>query len=659
MKSRLVGLTTLRIVTVGLACLLLTAWTTVTLAEPGVRTTAERSSLARAGPSERSGSRDPVIVIEVVDGTPSGGDVGRHSSLTLDDQGRLAVAYEDTENGNLKFAVKDTAWAIETVDDEGSVGQFASLSIDADGRPNITYYDATRTAFKYAGWTEQSWSVETEIVDGTPSGGNVGEHSSLTLDDSGNLAVAYYDAGNFDVKYAVKDGTWAVEIVDAEGSVGQFASLSIDDLGQPSITYYDATQTALRYAGGLEQSWATAVEVVDGTPSGGNVGEYSSLTLDDAGNLAVAYYDRGNFDVKYAVKDGTWAVETVDDEGSVGQFASLSIDGLGQPSITYYDATQTALKYAGWLEQSWATDVEIVDGTPSGGNVGEYSSLTLDDQGRLAVAYYDAGNFDVKYAVKDGTWAVETVDDEGSVGQFASLSIDGLGQPSVTYYDATQTALKYAGWLEQSWSTDVEVVDGGDSRANVGEYSSLTLDETGRLAVAYYDRTNGDLKFALKDSTWAIEVVDDTDDVGQHPSLSIDTEGRPNVSYYDVTDTRLKYAGWLTPPVGVAEEEEPAADGSDTVPMAFAVFSPLPNPSAGAVAVAYDVPAPGYEVTATVYSAAGRVVSDVDVGWRAPGSYTFTWNGRQRSGSRVASGVYFCRITVGSWSDTRRVVLVR
>jgi len=401
------------------------------------------------------------------------------------------------------------------------------------------------------------------------------------------------------------------------------------------------------------------IEVVDGTPSGGNVGEYSSLTLDDAGRLAVAYYDRGNADLKFAVKDGAWDVVVVDEAGDVGKYATMSIDSLGRANVSYFDATLTSLKYAGWLGQTWSAETEVVDGTPSGGNVGQYSSLTLDDGGRLAVAYYDVGNSDLKFAVKDGTWGVEVVDEAGSVGKYATVSIDSLGRANVSYFDATLTSLKYAGWLGQTWSAEMEVVDGTPSGGNVGEYSSLTLDDAGRLAVVYYDRGNADLKFAVKDGTWGPEVVDEVGDVGKYASVSIDSLGRRNASYYDATLMNLKYAGWLTPSVGVAESDNPDADDPDALPTTFAVSAPLPNPSCGSMSVAYDVPAPGYDVTATVYSAAGRVISDVDMGWTAPGRHAFTWNGTRRSGSKVASGVYFCRIRIGDWNATRRVVLVR
>ena len=73
----------------------------------------------------------------------------------------------------------------------------------------------------------------------------------------------------------------------------------------------------------------------------------------------------------------------------------------------------------------------------------------------MAVAYYDVGNSDLKFAVKDGTWGVEVVDETGSVGKYATVSIDSLGRANVSYFDATLTSLKYAGWLGQTWSAEM------------------------------------------------------------------------------------------------------------------------------------------------------------------------------------------------------------
>lgn len=75
------------------------------------------------------------------------------------------------------------------------------------------------------------------------------------------------------------------------------------------------------------------------------------------------------------------------------------------------------------------------------------------------------------------------------------------------------------------------ILEPGD---NVGEYASAANDTSGRVHVAYYDRTHGALKYALntEGKTWVTLVVDDADDAGRYPSLTIrPTDGAPVISY--------------------------------------------------------------------------------------------------------------------------------
>jgi hypothetical protein len=66
--------------------------------------------------------------------------------------------------------------------------------------------------------------------------------------------------------------------------------------------------------------------------------------------------------------------------------------------------------------------------------------------------------------------------------------------------------------------------------------------------MAYRDVTNGDLKYATcaagcaTAGNWQALAVDVLGDVGRYTSLGVDGTGRVHVSYYDVTNSNLKYA---------------------------------------------------------------------------------------------------------------------
>jgi glucose/arabinose dehydrogenase len=90
----------------------------------------------------------------------------------------------------------------------------------------------------------------------------------------------------------------------------------------------------------------------------------------------------------------------------------------------------------------------------------------------------------------------------------------------------------------------------------------------------------------------------------------------------------------------------------------LALSSPFPNPSAGTVDLALDLPAAA-RVEFAVHDLLGREV------WREPareaaaGRLWLEWNGRTSAGARAAPGVYHARVTVNGVAWLRRIALIR
>jgi hypothetical protein len=98
--------------------------------------------------------------------------------------------------------------------------------------------------------------------------------------------------------------------------------------------------------------------------------------------------------------------------------------------------------------------------------------------------------------------------------------------------------------------------------------------------------------------------------------------------------------------------------GDNTVPLAFAVSPGQPNPFHGSTAIAYRMPADG-PLRIEVFSPTGRRVATLFDGEQAAGSHVATWDGRGHDGTRVASGVYFCRVEAQGLTRTIKVSLLR
>jgi hypothetical protein len=109
------------------------------------------------------------------------------------------------------------------------------------------------------------------------------------------------------------------------------------------------------------------------------------------------------------------------------------------------------------------------------------------------------------------------------------------------------------------------------------------------------------------------------------------------------------------PPIfttGVREEK-------NVHPASYALHQNYPNPFNPATVISYDIPSAG-KVTLSVYDVLGQVVTTLVNQEQQPGRYDVTFDG-----SKLSSGVYFYRLSVGGsasgsvYTDVRKLLLVR
>jgi len=96
----------------------------------------------------------------------------------------------------------------------------------------------------------------------------------------------------------------------------------------------------------------------------------------------------------------------------------------------------------------------------------------------------------------------------------------------------------------EGFRMNTQIVD-DDPRGDVGYYADFQIDKNNIPLISYYDRLNGDLRFAeLNKNTgnWEVNIVDREGDVGRFTNLILDTEGDPLILYLDSTNRRLKIA---------------------------------------------------------------------------------------------------------------------
>jgi len=150
-------------------------------------------------------------------------------------------------------------------------------------------------------------------------------------------------------------------------------------------------------------------------------------------------------------------------------------------------------------------------------------------------------------AAANAPWFNDEIDTPGDTGQHTSMAIDrSTGTTYISYYDYTTKNLRLAmsrssgsggncgpnnSWLCQTI----------DSTYGVGNFSSIDVNpSTGGIGIAYYDATNGQLKYAhgkiCPTCVWSKDIINKpllpSVSVGKYTSLKFNQFGYPSIAYY-------------------------------------------------------------------------------------------------------------------------------
>lgn len=193
-----------------------------------------------------------------------------------------------------------------------------------------------------------------------------------------------------------------------------------------------------------------------------------------------------------------------------------------------------------------------------GGNLGAYASAAVDFEGKLTIAYYDAGSLAGEMTAGDlRLWhddngnslfddgEARTIDGLGRVGLYTSTAFDSTGHVAVAYFDDTSDDLLL--WYDENGDFDVN--DGEireiDTSGFVGQWASLAFDSDGRATIAYYALSGSALKLwhdfdnDFVADAGEVRVIYAPNTVGEYCSLAFDAKGLATVSFYDNTTDDL------------------------------------------------------------------------------------------------------------------------
>lgn len=291
--------------------------------------------------------------------------------------------------------------------------------------------------------------------------------------------------------------------IDASGlDVGMYTSIAVNPAGQPSVTYFDRETSSLKYAQKVNDVWQIhTIEAGTGRSlgeSGELTGMYSSLTLNTTnGNPGVAYLAHIQ-DAMGARAEVRFAAAQTPNPTSAADWMFWTVDTAPLPP---FDAANPNI-YP--LPEGLGLFVD---------------SARLPSQAPVVV-YYDRSNGDLKlskFNTQTGTFGAARVLDGANVdaGWSPSVAVDGMGTVHVAYVGATADDLKY---ITDATGSTPEIIDDGYRIVGttvdglpkpefhfVGEDASLQLVNGAAPMVVYQDATTQEMLMANRysDGTWA------------------------------------------------------------------------------------------------------------------------------------------------------------
>jgi len=383
-------------------------------------------------------------------------------------------------------------------------------------------------------------------------------------------------------------GSAAGNTITQPDSGGQYTSVALDASGFPVISHYDPANGDLKivHCGNAACSAGNTIAAPDVT---NNVGQYNSLKLDTGGNPVVSYFDASLFDLRLlhcgnptCTSGNTTTSADSSQTTSTGLYSSLALDASGKPIVSYFEVPHDQLKVLHCNNPSCSSyGATFAD---PGSILGLYTSIALDASGFPVVSYFDQTNGDLKVvhcgnATCTSGNTIVSPDTAGEVGQYTSIALDTSGFPVVSYYNQQSGDLKVLHCGDATCSSG-NTIRSPDTGGDVGKYTSIKLDTSGKPAVSYYDATGGNLRVLhCGDPTCTAGNVAVTPDaagnVGQYTSLALDASGNPVVSYYDATNGLLKVLHCGDP--ACSPPSTPTPTSVPATPPSVGGFTELPN----------------------------------------------------------------------------------
>ncbi|MFA7421966.1 MAG: carboxypeptidase regulatory-like domain-containing protein [Melioribacteraceae bacterium] len=200
---------------------------------------------------------------------------------------------------------------------------------------------------------------------------------------------------------------------------------------------------------------------------------------------------------------------------------------------------------------------------------------------------------------------------------------------------------------------DIRVSGGGKISGKIIEANGNPLEGV----VVFAESQNGDENsYAVSDANGLYEIADLS--VGVY-NVSADKLGYVATSTTNAVIDYAKNAFNASVNLTLPKNSTTDVETQNEIPAGYALNQNYPNPFNPETTISYQIPSAGF-VTLKVYDVLGNEIAVLVNDYKQAGRFNITFNTRHLERSReMTSGLYFYRLTSGSYSEVKKMMLVK
>lgn len=296
--------------------------------------------------------------------------------------------------------------------------------------------------------------------------------------------------------------------------------------------------------------------------------EAAAIERGSATGIAMALADDGRLHVTWGTSAGLWYGVGPSDPASTTQWMveritssppggpSIALDGSGAPFISYISGGTLSVARA--TAAGWAS-VQVAAASPCPPSQSPCSTGAVAVDGVPAVAFIATDGSVSLARAGEPTWAVQRVVASGSLPDAA---VGPSSEVSISYYDGGQVSVASVSGEGPGIPTTVATADAASAN-DAGAATSVAVDATGRVAVAWFDAASGTIALAESpDGTTYATVETGGLRASANPAVAINADpAKTAVAWYDVERSDLMLGR-----------------NGDLSDLTIALASPIPQP---------------------------------------------------------------------------------